>query len=222
MLRRGGWLLLPILACGLGCVPAAGGSLLGVLALLMLTLGAVSSARAGAPLQCDGDETPYCDKGRIRQNCCPKNADCNFKSPPFTDCGDGWCVEGFDRGRCPAPEPYVTECRSPDATVCLAKKVTKACIMPVPTNYMGPSRNPHYRTCGDGTRCTTSPFYEDCFPKRGVLTSCDGQWTKVCLGGKVEERCLPKGPLTQFEATRYATCKDGGCAVGTEHNCWPR
>src|SRR5687768_12821902 len=106
------------------------------------------TAHAGEPAPCDGHETMVCDNGLLRARCCPKGARCNFRSSPHVDCGGGYCAVGRDVGRCPAPKPTTTGENSKDACkaswepACVANKVTQACIMPVPTNYSGPERNP--------------------------------------------------------------------------------
>ena len=97
--------------------------------------------------------------------------------------------------------------------------------MQPPTNYDGPPPNPSFRRCGED-RCTTHRFVEDCYPTRAELgaADCEGSWTKVCLGGKVEERCLPGGwqkLMMAMPATKYATCPDGTCAVGDAAACKP-
>jgi hypothetical protein len=197
-----------------------------------LVLGA-PRARAGAPVPCDGTEKRVCEGGRMTTHCCPKSAKCNYRNPPHIDCGDGTCVEGGDEGRCRPPQPVMSASKSEETCkkdygtwepACVAHKVTKACIMPVPTNYTGPPNNPSFRTCRTD-RCTTSRFIEDCHPARGEVAekACAGSWTKVCLGGKVTERCLPPvpEPESEFRAKTFVTCADGSCAVGDDKSTCP-
>ena len=197
--------------------------------------GAPRRARAGAPVGCDGSESRVCEEGRIVRRCCPKGAKCNFRNPPHIDCGDGTCVAGHDEGRCAPPQPQTTvakdeaDCKKQSGSwepACVAHKVTKACILPVPTNYTGPQHNPPFRTCRGGDRCTTGRFIEDCHPGRDELEHqvCGGSWTKVCLGGKVVDRCLPwvVQPKSEYPASTYVTCDDGSCAVGEDKDVCPR
>lgn len=196
------------------------------------------TAKAGPPVPrppCNGSESHSCSAprpkdgqrvsvGAITSHCCPAGAHCNYAYVPYTECGNGACVYGRDPGRCPAPQPSVDPAKTCSTQgmekVCLGHKVTEACVMPVPTNYTGPSPNPTYRTCGDG-RCTTSSFMEDCYPTRKEAKACDGTWTKVCLGGEVSERCLPKTPPegVRWTATEFSKCKDGSCVMGPEDAC---
>lgn len=179
------------------------------------------TARAGAPIPCDGYEVQSCDGRMIQRQCCPAGARCNFEAPPYELCGNQTCVLGSDRGRCPSPQPTVdtktkqADCRSGWVDACVSKKVTRACVLPMPTNFSGPSHNPPYRTCGED-RCTTHTFIEDCFPTKAELgaKACDGAWTDVCLGGKVEPRCLKPVTDTRFEATTFTICPDKSCVVG--------
>jgi hypothetical protein len=184
------------------------------------------TANAGSPAPCDGYEETVCQGGVISTRCCPKGKRCNFRNPPHVSCGDGYCVEGHDVGRCPAPQAQTTpaksegECKATSGSwepACVGGKVTSACIMPVPTNYTGPRPNPRFTTCRQD-RCTTSRFVEACHPARGEIADkdCPG-FTKVCLGGKVAERCLPFvfGKKT-YQAARYVECGDGSCAVGED------
>lgn len=223
-------------ACG---ISADYGAASGLLGLVLLVVPFASSARAGPPMPCEGYETTSCENGWVRTHCCPKNAKCNFDFPSFISCGNQTCVVGADAGRCPAPLPMVDPSKKSAADcgygwedACVARKVTKACIMPVPTNYSGPDRNPPYRTCGDD-RCTTHSFLEDCFPTKEELGSkaCKGGWTKVCLGGKVHERCLPNSPMTPlipntpsdtFRATEFTLCPDTSCVVGSDAKICPQ
>ncbi|MBT9559557.1 MAG: hypothetical protein IV100_26240 [Myxococcales bacterium] len=205
---------------------------------------ATTDALAGPPMprpRCEGSESTSCSAtppkagervslGRIGYNCCPPTAKCNYAYVPFTECGHETCVYGRDPGRCPTRQPVVDPSASKDGgkscsygepeQVCLNRKVTSACLMPYPTNYSGPPRNPPFKTCGDD-RCTTSTFIEDCYPTRAETKKCDGAWTPVCLGGQLTDRCLPKAPPagTTFAATVFATCKDGSCAIGGEGAC---
>ncbi len=155
--------------------------------------------------------------GRITEACCPPGARCNYAYVPYTECGYGTCVYGRDPGRCPAPGTSTYEkCADgdPKEKVCLNQKVTLACLMPYPTNYSGPPRNPPFRTCG-GDRCTTSQFLDDCFANRAQTKTCAGTWTKVCVAGAVSERCVPEG----HEASRFVKCGDGSCAIGDAGAC---
>jgi len=236
-----------VLACALAACtsgPAEWGLASGVVAALLTTLALAwpaRLARAGAPMPCDGYEERSCDAGFVRTHCCPAGAKCNFDFPRFLDCGHGTCVVGGDRGRCPSPLPHTTPgdaACAPDGweLACVDRRVTKACIPPVPTNFTGPGLNPPFRACGDGrarltatpadftradvgARCTTHILYEDCFPSRGEVLprSCLGAWQKVCLGGKLNQKCLPaEAPPDAFPAKTWVTCDDGSCAVGTD------
>ncbi|MCC6621245.1 MAG: hypothetical protein IT385_08320 [Deltaproteobacteria bacterium] len=204
-------------------------------------------ARAGAPMPCQGYEATSCEDGFLRKHCCPEGTKCNFDFPRYLDCGQGTCVVGADIGRCPAPVPRVTPaaatpgCGEGWELACVDRRVTKACIPPVPTNYTGPGMNPPFRACGDGrakrtatpadftkadvgARCTTHVLYEDCFPSRGEVLprSCLGAWEKVCLGGKVVHKCLPEGaPADAFPAKAFVACDDGSCAVGADKAACP-
>jgi hypothetical protein len=166
-----------------------------------------------------------------------------FKPEPFVSCGSNLCVEGNDPGRCPAPlaahDTGVTaeQCNGSSSygggwqPACIDRKVKEVCIPPVPTNYTGPAQNPPYRTCG-GDRCTTHTLMEDCFPaeeealsfmplsmnrEHGLCLSSagPGTWKKVCLGGKVDLRCVPR-PYDRNRGGRspFVSCPDGSCAVG--------
>ena len=189
-------------------------------------------ADAGSPMPCDGTETVVCHGGVLVKQCCPKGKKCNFRNPPHIACGNGYCAEGKDVGRCPAPQAATTAAKSEAeckgeygdwAEVCVARKVTKACLPSMPTNFTGPPLNPPFRTCGPkDERCTTSQFIEDCHPVRGEVTECAGTWTKVCLGGKVAERCLPwTVRANPYTATQYVKCPDGSCVIGNDKNlCW--
>src|SRR5262245_34259616 len=133
-----------VTSCAGGVAPAA--LLLGF-GLLFLAATAWRSAQAGPPPRCVGGEATVCEGGVLRRRCGPGPA-----PAPFTPCGAGYCVLGRDVGRCPAPEPRVM----PGACggfrgqkACVKKRVIEACVMPVPTNYSGPSMNPHFQACGD-------------------------------------------------------------------------
>jgi hypothetical protein len=206
-------------------------SRLPLLALLCCALLATVAARAGAPVPCDGTESWVCEGGRMVKHCCPKTAKCNYRNPPHIDCGDGTCVEGGDEGRCVPPQAARMAAKSEAECTkeygrwepaCVAHKVTKACVAPVPTNYTGPPTNPPYRTCRDD-RCTTSRFIEDCHPARAAAKTCADGWTKVCLEGKVTERCLPAvpDPKSEYRAASYVVCGDGSCAVGADKSVCP-
>lgn len=216
----------------------------GALALMTPTRRVVPAAQAGAPVGCDGWESNYCNEGSVGTHCCPKHAKCNFADPPYVDCGSGLCVTGFDVGRCKAPLPHVLPKGAADTKdkcaaehgswelVCAEKVVAHACIPPMPTNYSGAGWNPRFTACGagqrleskspaaPGDRCTTHILKEDCYPTQQQLgdDKCLGDWQEVCLGGKVEKRCLPVSvpPLKSYSwrATEFVKCDDGSCAVG--------
>lgn len=171
-----------------------------------------------------------CDGARIQTSYCPPGAYCNYRYMPFVDCGAGNCVIGADAGLCPAPKATTlaatskADCKGSWEPVCLDRKVTDACV---PKTQGRRAPNPPFVSCGAG-RCTTSRFVEDCYPTRKELgkTACDGTWEKVCLLGKLEERCVPKtapAPSTSSvtpvpgseHATTYVSCGKGRCAVGT-------
>ncbi len=206
---------------------------------------ATTDAFAGPPMPrptCEGSESKTCSAtqpragerislGHIGYNCCPPGASCNYAYVPFTECGHETCVYGRDPGRCPTRQPAVDPNARKDGEktckyggmpeqVCLNRKVTDACLLPYPTNYSGPPRNPPFTTCGEG-RCTTSNYIEDCYPTRAETKTCDGAWTPVCLGGTLTDRCLPKAPPTgaTFAATEFAKCKGGSCAIGDDGAC---
>jgi hypothetical protein len=211
---------------GCGAAVGAGGGLLLALLVALAAFALGRAAGAGAPMRCDGTETMVCENGHAYAKCCPKGAKCNYKNPPFVDCGHATCVLGGDVGRCPSPKPHATAARSKAACdkehgaweeACIDGKVDSVCLPPMPTNYSGPGQNPQVRRCGWG-RCTTNTLYEHCFPRRGETLWCSGAWTKVCLGGKVEERCLKK-PIEDFPAAKYSACGDGSCAVGDKSAC---
>ncbi len=148
-------------------------------------------ARAGPPAPCTGYEESGCFEGRIQKQCCPAGAQCNFRNRPYTDCGQMLCVEMGDVGHCADPKAQVnaatTEevCRAERgqwAVACIEGKVAKACLPPMPTNYMGPPANPAFKTCGEGadgrkgaqaaigTPCTTNILVEHCYPaKEGAV-----------------------------------------------------
>lgn len=180
----------------------------------------------GAPLPkppCEGTEHESCQGGRIQVDCCPQGARCNYAFAPFQACGDGACVQGQDPGLCPpreaATQPAADEadCKAKYGSwepACIAGKVTPACILPVPTNYTGPPPNPPFRTCGDD-HCTTSPYIEACTPPRAEGESCLTGWTKVCLMGRLTERCLPFTGARSIASTQIAECGGGRCAIGT-------
>ncbi len=217
----------------------------GALALMTPGRRAAPEARAGAPIGCDGWEHRSCEGGRIQTQCCPKGAKCNFRDEPYLMCGHGLCTTSGDLGRCPSPEPAIftsvdgpggqseEACKATHGSwqlVCAKKVVVAACLPPMPTNYMGPGMNPPFKTCGKGPRlvsdapaagerCTTHVLAEDCYPTKTELgqDKCLGGWQKVCLGGKVEERCLPVSfEDKRWPATEYVMCDDGKCAVGKD------
>jgi len=218
-------LTIALAACGPGAT-AGWGTALGVMMALGISwrVGG-GEARSGPPMPCTGYEVTTCNGKRLVKNCCPRGAKCNYRNPAHIKCGHGTCVQGNDPGMCPSPKPVVTpaktkaDCRTGNwAKACIDRKVTEACIMSVPTNYMGPGMNPVFQTCG-ADRCTTHKLLEDCFPTKKELgkTKCDGKWEKVCLAGKVEDRCVPKAHLkTSLPAKTYMSCKDGSCAVGSD------
>ncbi len=237
-----------------GCAPAVGGGWMLALAVVAAALLGMAplDARADAPPAtstpgvdyraarppgpppprppCDGWEHKSCRGGNIAVSCCPKNARCNYAYAPFVECGNGSCVPGKDRGRCPEKVPMTQPGVSKEKCdtyhwqkVCLNNKVTEACIMPVPTNYMGPPRNPPFKRCSD-QRCTTTDFRAACYPTKAETSECgrSRSWRKVCLMGKVEERCLPRPPTnfsgTFYPATQFVECPDKTCVVGTDKN----
>lgn len=226
-----------VLASGfwVGCGAAAAGGaslLLGALTFAALLLSVERRANAGPPTICTGYEVPQCQSGWITKACCPAGSKCNFRSAPYVECGNGYCVDGKDRGRCVAPKPQVepatdaSQCNRGGTwqDACLDHRVQKACIASYPTNYGGPSHNPSWKTCMKN-RCTTSALVEDCYPTKAELgaAACPGKWTPVCLGGKVEERCLPASAnASEFPATRITTCKDGSCVVGDDRDACPQ
>ncbi|MFT5432565.1 MAG: hypothetical protein ACI9OJ_003264, partial [Myxococcota bacterium] len=173
----------------------------------------VSAHPAAGPVQgppppppvCTGSWHSQCTNGVISKSCCPKNAKCNYAYSPHVDCGYNRCVSGHDVGLCPAPEPQVlhgTEnkeaCQNKGGQwerACAQSIAKEVCIAPVPTNYMGPPRNPKFQVCSQN-RCTTGPVRSACYPTRKELantgkTECNGQWRKTCVEGKIAERCLP-------------------------------
>lgn len=188
-----------------------------------------ASASAGPPPPnhgCNGSTTAYCSNGKLSYHCCPPGARCNYRYEPYVDCGSGACVTGRDEGRCVPPQPQVAatkgDCPTGWADACVNHQVTKACIAPVPTNYTGPSPNPAFRLVPGG-RCTTSRFLEDALAVKGTPEAgdCkDGTWRKVCLYGKLAERCVPKAmPSTEtLAATTYVDCPGQGCAVGKDRS----
>lgn len=148
--------------------------LLGV--VLVIPLARVAG-RAGAPIPCSGYEVRSCVDGRILDQCCPQGAKCNFENRPFTDCGAALCTER-DRGHCPDPVAHFAppgSCGDAWDLACIGGVVEKACIPPVPTNYMGPPQNPRFTTCGEGPgvtspavgmACTTNALPERCYPAK--------------------------------------------------------
>ncbi len=166
-----------------------------------------------------------------------------FNPEPFVTCGSNLCVTGRDPGRCPSPvashqsNVSAEQCRGSSsygggwAPACIDRKVKEVCIPAVPTNYTGPALNPPYQTCG-GDRCTTHTLIEDCFPTEKealslapmsnprvngfcLSTAGVGTWQPICLGGKVDLRCVPK-PYDRNRGGRspFVSCPDGSCAVG--------
>lgn len=178
-------------------------------------------AQAGPPKPeppCDGERYDTCLNGTLYTQCCPAGSRC--QTQVHTNCGYGRCIAGGDRGRCPVLEPNITAERTPEACkyrsgtwerACVKGQVTMACFPMLPTNFSGAGQNPAFTECGGG-RCTTSGIPEACYPTREETKTCSGAWEKACIGGKVEERCLPAN-ATRY-ATGYVTCSDGGCAIG--------
>lgn len=238
-MHRWVWALLLLLLAG--CSPLLGAAawpaFLGValLAGVGLFLSSASATPKGsaataeatgaiAPEPCDGWEHKSCGAdGQIQKSCCPKGARCNYRSQPFTECGGDRCVLGHDPGMCPPPKPMMSaaktqaECKERWEPACVGNTVTPSCIMTVPTNYMGPARNPRFLTCGDD-RCTTSNFIEDCYPqKTGAMSVCASGWTKVCLLGRITERCIPPGAQQTAASKGFVECAaPGTCAIGAE------
>jgi hypothetical protein len=192
----------------------------GLLALAAPSRHVVPAVHAGSPVGCDGWESSYCNSGRVAAHCCPKNAKCNYRDPPFVECGHGLCAVGHDIGRCPAPEPSLftmepnpmgadeASCKAKHGDwqlVCADKVVVAACIPPMPTNYSGPGYSPQFFACGKGQRlvsdepaagdrCSTHVLKASCYPtaaELGEAAKCLGKWEEVCLAGKVDKRCLP-------------------------------
>ncbi|MFT7581002.1 MAG: hypothetical protein ACI9MR_002676 [Myxococcota bacterium] len=220
-------------ACGTASWGAGGAFLVG--ALMAVPLLWSTRANSGPRLACTGYETEYCQSGRLQKHCCPRNAKCNYTAPtPYMDCGNLHCVDGRDVGRCPAPTPKIRQhgatadaCGGAWQKACIDHVVQEACIAMVPTNYSGPSNNPRYvHTIGN--LCTTHVLPSEGYPVKDWLIEpfCLGEWTKVCLDGKVSERCLPapgktagevgasKAP-TAFPAATFVRCEDKTCAVGS-------
>jgi hypothetical protein len=216
-----------------------------VLALMAPSRRAVPAAQAGAPAPCSGWESRGCEGGSIQTRCCPEGAKCNFRDEPYLECGHGLCTTSGDLGRCPSPKPALfssgagpggedeAACRKSHGSwerACANKVVVAVCMPPMPTNYMGPGMNPPFKVCGKGQRlvsaepavgerCTTHVLAEDCYPTKKALGAdkCLGGWQKVCLGGQVEERCLPVSLTPKsWHATTFVSCDDGSCAVGED------
>lgn len=245
------WIAPALTLLMVGCSPllgvsgAAGLAAMGLLASVALGLAfgraraepsaSATSAASGAPLPppvCDGFEHASCADGRIAVSCCPKGAKCNYRNEPYQDCGDGACVPGNDPGLCPPKQPQVdpgktaAECPGGWIKACVDRKVTMACLMPVPTNYMGPALNPPFRECGDD-RCTTSRYVEDCYPAKGTPAAssvCLTGWTDVCLMGVLSQRCLPLGAPKSDASQRFVRCADapGRCAIGDDQGACRR
>lgn len=178
---------------------------------------------------CSGWEHQSCYAGNIQTSCCPKNAKCNYAYAPFVECGPGTCAPGFDVGMCPEPQPRLSpkpatdqaNCGGNWAKVCSQGKVTNACTLRTPTNYMGPPTNPRFTECGND-RCTTSQFQEVCYPAKGEIKDkdCKWSWQKSCYRGKVTTRCIPDPPTNYsgvfYQTLQYVDCGDNRCAVGTD------
>ena len=116
------------------------------------------------------------------------------------------------------PAATQADCNGSWEKACVAGKVTMACIMPVPTNYAGPNRNPPFRECGED-RCTTSPFIEHCYPVKAAEgeAACLTGWTKVCLQGRITERCLPLAAPKSQASTDFTACPTAGtCVLGQD------
>jgi hypothetical protein len=193
-----------------------------------------------SPATCTGGliATTCCSDNPDAPECRP-----GFEPPPFMSCGNQTCVLGRDPGRCTAPANEVTSLARTQCTglapfgphwreVCVDRKLTQACIPGIPTNFSGPARVADYQTCG-ANRCTTHLFIEDCFPTtRDVLNptgeepddggdcrsdAVAGRWQKVCLGGKVDLRCIPTvRAVTRTGARAFVMCPDKSCAVGND------
>ncbi|MCB9548480.1 MAG: hypothetical protein H6706_21950 [Myxococcales bacterium] len=220
-----------------GCAPVVGSGALGAgvifAALALAGLAGRAQARpargdaCGAPMPkpvCTGTEHQSCVEGRVLTSCCPQGAKCNYRYAPFQACGDDTCVPGKDPGQCPPKEPIAlpaatqADCNGSWEKACVAGKVTMACIMPVPTNYAGPNRNPPFRECGED-RCTTSPFIEHCYPVKPAEgeAACLTGWTKVCLQGRITERCLPLAAPKSQASTDFTACPTAGtCVLGQD------
>ncbi|MEZ4463037.1 MAG: hypothetical protein R3F43_00605 [bacterium] len=143
-------------------------------------------------------------RGHIRTSCCPQNAKCNYRYAPFQACSEApasragipaCAPEGAHRhrGRHPGGLPRQLGARL------RAGQGGGRLHHARPHQLRGPTRNPAFRECGDG-RCTTSPFIEHCYPVKPAEgeAACLTGWTKVCLQGRITERCLPlAAPKTQ-------------------------
>ena len=245
-----GWvLLLALLAAG--CAPMVGAGSGGLMVLLatVLTLAIgvpaaiaqppkdTANKRAEGPPppppQCSGTWHSQCVDGRVKRSCCPQGAKCNYRYAPHVDCGFGRCVTGHDVGMCPSPEPQTlpsvkneTTCQNKGGSwesACVQGINKKACIVPVPTNYMGPPRNPKFFGCSD-SRCTTGPVRAACYPTREEAKQrrkdCKTGWKKTCVQGQIKERCLPNPPTNYngnfFKSTEYVDCGENRCVLGTE------
>ncbi len=238
------WSLLAFLA--LGCTPVLGaGGLPFLLGFgLIIGLGFALTAQAGpkaeraavaptgegtggAPMprpKCEGWEHKSCRQGRIAYSCCPKGAKCNYRLSAFQDCGYERCVPGNDPGMCPPDQPMGSaaakeaDCPAGWAKACIDGKLAQMCVMPVPTNFTGPSNNPSFRTCG-GDYCTTSRFIDACYPTKEVVKTCAVPFTKVCLMGVVTERCIPAGAPTSAASKGFVMCDATRCAIGDKSAC---
>lgn len=126
------------------------------------------------PPPCTGTWHRTCVSERIQRECCPAGARCNYRAESFLDCGYDACTPTWDEAECPTREPRTTpaateaDCRGDWARACVSGKVTMACLMPVPTNYTGPPRNPAFVECGDD-RCAIGDLPGSCYPKRGEI-----------------------------------------------------
>lgn len=218
-----------LLLTGCAGAPAAGATLLIFAAALLWARPARSGAPAPPP-PCAGEEYFSCERNRLTRHCTDKGKKAP-KIADFVNCGYDSCVPGRDRGMC-KPWTAVTTGAKDAAScgesygdwqkACVDNRITEACIMSVPTNYMGPPRNPHWLECPNvADRCAPPSEPEQCLDKRGAVKTCAGTWEKVCLRGKIEERCVPPkitwGGKNLVRA--FAECSPTTCAIGSEDNC---
>ncbi|MCA9667273.1 MAG: hypothetical protein KC503_16855 [Myxococcales bacterium] len=162
-------LLLALAAClplG-GCALFGASSLWWVLAVLLASSVAVASggrtpaARRAAPTpassahkatpppapsfaKCSGWVHKSCYNNKIVGSCCPKNAKCNYRYSPYTDCGQGTCVSGQrDQAKCPHRKKGPKTKKACDAKrglwrqTCQSHRLGMECLPGMPTNFNG-------------------------------------------------------------------------------------